>query len=253
MGETKLVDRKLAKEVRYVDAYLDEYYSSLTRENAEIGEYLARVTSGLPDLGRPNRIVDVACGPTALYWALFTSRFDERHGVDARQENVAHVEAELQHAQLRMHDRYRVVCRAAAGAGDEAEHFEQVCRSFKSIVAADLLGPFPFAAEFADVVTSIFGIEHLDTAEALLHALAEARRILKPGGRIVVVALSVTSPWLFRGDPVHVLSLTDGDLRDAFARAGFVDAAVERRNATTAIERDQGYDAMIFGSAARPR
>ncbi len=152
-----------------------------------------------------------------------------------------------------MHHRYRDVCGAAAGAGNEAAHFEQVCRSFKSLVAADLLRPFPFAGEFADVVTSIFGIEHLDTAEDLLHALGEARRILKPGGRIVIVALSITSPWLFCGDPVHVLSLTDGDLQDAFARAGFVDATVERRNATTAIERGQGYDAMLFGSAARPR
>jgi hypothetical protein len=39
----KVEHRKLAKDVSYVDAYMEEFYSSLTRENAEIGEYHQRV------------------------------------------------------------------------------------------------------------------------------------------------------------------------------------------------------------------
>lgn len=245
---------KLARDLSYIDAYLDEYYASLTRENLEIGQFLAQATTGLPELGRPRRVVDVACGPSALYWALFMDGFDEHHGVDAREENVEHVRKEVASAgEGKMPGRYRDVCESVVGAHPDPAHphFARVCGRFKSLVSGDLRGTWPFPDGFADAVTSIFGIEHLDAMEDFRHALAEVRRILKPGGRFVFVTLCMTGPWRFRGEPIHVLPLTEAALAQELRQAGFGDVSVERRAATTAVELDQGYDAMLFGSAVR--
>lgn len=253
-GAETAVKAKLARDLSYIDAYMDEYYASLTRENLEIGRFLAEAASGLPDLGAPKRIVDVACGPSALYWALFMKGFDEHHGVDAREENMAHVRGEVAaSAHGEMPGRYQDVCAAVAGShpGPVHPHFADVCKRFKSLVSGDLRSTWPFPDGFADVVTSIFGIEHLDTMEDFRRALGEVRRILKPGGRFVFVNLCMTGPWRFRGEPIHVLPLTESSLAEEVRRAGFGEVSVERRAATTAVELDQGYDAMLFGTAMR--
>ncbi len=110
------------------------------------------------------------------------------------------------------------------------------------VVAADLCGPLPFTTGEFDAVYANFVVEHLAQPEA---AFREWRRLLKPGGQVVLLASNVANPILsvaralperarvqMKGEgagaaaedvfPAVYRANTPARLRAAMARAGFV-------------------------------
>src|SRR3989338_1692886 len=76
--------RIIATEVDYLSHYMDEFYASLTVENEEIGTFLH-------ESDYSGRLLDVACGPSALYWAMFHPNVTDFHGIDAREDSIEHL------------------------------------------------------------------------------------------------------------------------------------------------------------------
>ncbi|HVT57372.1 MAG TPA: class I SAM-dependent methyltransferase [Thermoanaerobaculia bacterium] len=86
--------------------------------------------------------------------------------------------------------------------------------------------PLPFAGQSFAAITMLDVIEHL---VGYAEALAECRRILRPGGKLFVITLnagSIARPllgrsWSFHLDPTHVVMFSAGMLRRALRSAGF--------------------------------
>jgi SAM-dependent methyltransferase len=60
-------------------------------------------------------------------------------------------------------------------------------------VAADVRG-FPFIGESFDLVVSLSTLDHLDSVSAILQALHEIFRILKPGGKLILTLDNLANP-----------------------------------------------------------
>jgi len=114
-------------------------------------------------------------------------------------------------------------------------------------LAADLGGPLPFEDNLFDLVYANFVVEHLEDPGA---TFAEWRRVLKPGGRLVLVTSNRANPLMAIGDrlpsrarllikrrgagaverdvyPTRYLVNTPGRLASATAAAGFSPVSVE--------------------------
>lgn len=112
------------------------------------------------------------------------------------------------------------------GAADGS--FVRVCRAkgveALGLDAADGLDfeadALPVGSGTVDVVTAVSVIEHLASPARML---AEVRRILKPGGALVLVTPNWRYSWRdFFDDPTHVHPYTPVSLRKALGHAGFV-------------------------------
>lgn len=157
------------------------------------------------------RLVDVGCGRGELL-ALATAAGVRATGVEYSEDAVA-------------------LARATAPGAE--------------VLLADARA-LPLADASADAVALLDVVEHL-TAEELRLALREVRRILRPGGRLLVHTMPnrllydvtyralrlVARSW--PADPrnehehaMHVGEQTAGSLRRALRAAGFADVAVER-------------------------
>jgi SAM-dependent methyltransferase len=234
-----------------VESYLAEYYDELSDENLLVGELLAGATQ--PPEERPARALDVGCGPTLLYWALFVDGYDEHHGFDADEDNVAFLRDEIAAgAGGRVPARYRPVCDHLDARGPAREdRFGALCRRVRRIERGDAAERWPYADGFVDLVTMVFSLEVLPTIEAARRALGEARRVLAPGGRMVVAAIGETTTWRV-GDYVgRCLHFTEESLAALLSEAGFGRVTVQKHAASTAIERDQGYAWVLFAAARR--
>lgn len=114
-------------------------------------------------------------------------------------------------------------------------------------LAADLGRPLPFEDDLFDLVYANFVVEHLEDPGA---TLAEWRRVLKPGGHLVLVTSNRANPLMAAGDrlpsrarllvkrrgagaverdvyPTQYLVNTPGRLAAATAAAGFTPVSVE--------------------------
>ena len=73
-----------------------------------------------------------------------------------------------------------------------------------------------------DVCFSSNFFEHLPTKEVMDHVLAEARRVLKPGGRYIAMQPNLRyEPGRYWDYYDHVLPLTHLSCQEAFGKAGF--------------------------------
>jgi ubiquinone/menaquinone biosynthesis C-methylase UbiE len=151
----------------------------------------------------PGRVLDLACGPGLVAEAL-APVVGEIVGVDATPEMVARARARL----------------AAAGTSRAAFH----------VAAAEAL---PFDAEAFDAVVTRLSFHHFPDLRAVL---AETRRVLRPGGRLVVVDLVASADPAERAlrdalerlrDPTHVRVLPLEELASELVAAGFERIAEE--------------------------
>lgn len=185
-------------EPRYVPATRWRAFSRLydpilaltMREKQFRGQMLTRLEADLPPQGAA---VDVGCGTGAFALALQARRPDvEVVGVDGDAE---------------------IMAQAKAKPGASAVRWEE-----------GLAQELPVASASADVVTISLVLHHL-LAEDKRKALAEASRILKPGGRLHV------ADWGRPSDPLMsaallVVQAIDGFDRTADHRAGRIPAFV---------------------------
>jgi len=102
------------------------------------------------------------------------------------------------------------------------------------LFAWDLVRPFPFAGDAFDAVLFLDVIEHLEARQAVL---GEIRRVLRPGGRLLVSGPNRESRWRerLRGaglfayqDEDHKIEYSSAEFLDELEAAGFVvDGALE--------------------------
>jgi SAM-dependent methyltransferase len=144
------------------EAFADEFL-----EHAEDGFFNAHYDrpaclSLLGDVAG-KRVLDAACGP-ALYAAELISRGAEVTGFDQSPRMVE-------------------ICRERAGQGEFRVH--------------DLADPISWLPDGSvDLVLCALAIEYVDTRVA---ALREFRRVLRPGGALVLSRLHPTGDWLRHG------------------------------------------------------
>lgn len=239
----------------YGAAYITEYYDSLTQENREIGEFLLAGSRSLEGLPGPLRALDVGCGPTMLYWALFLPVIDEHNGMDVLPGNIAAVRAEVDRGLTGdSPTHYAPVTAYLDGRLPPVQdRFGERCRRIGALSVANAAATWPAADQSMALVTAMFSLEVLPDLAACRRALAEARRVLRAGGRLLITAIAETTQWHVGDHIGRSVALTAEALGEALAAAGFVDVVVERRVAATAVDQNQGYQWILFGSADVPR
>lgn len=236
-------ERIPAADLDYLAHYMEEFYGSLTEENEEIGRFLRERQHA----GEQLKVLDVACGPSALYWAMFhPSAVVEFHGLDARQDSLDFVRSQIDATLGGTIDaRYLEVARWH-GAPDAHAHVHDVAQRFATLTAHNIVNDWPYADGAFEVVVSCFGMDHVATDDAFDKVLTEAARVLKPGGSLVLVTLCETDTWRCGDMFGACLYTTQQRLADALARTGFLTSVLEERRAATAIACDQGYEKMLF-------
>ncbi len=165
------------------------------------GRYRRRAIE-LLQLGGHERVLDIGCGTgiltRQLAMVLDGSRCDQAVGIDAAAKMIA------------------VARRKATDLAN---------LRFETALAEKL----PYADDSFDAVVSTFFYHHIDRDLKAL-SLAELRRVLKPGGRAVIVDVDTPSSlfgklcawsgyWLFRQEEIR--ENIQGQLRDALTCAGF--------------------------------
>jgi demethylmenaquinone methyltransferase/2-methoxy-6-polyprenyl-1,4-benzoquinol methylase/phosphoethanolamine N-methyltransferase len=141
----------------------------------------------LAEVKAGDRVLDVGCGPGRLVLAACerVGKTGEAHGIDPSEQMVA------------------LATRKAARAGLSAR-FSQA--------AAEKL---PFEDGYFDVVTSSLVIHHIPGDDLRLRAFGEMRRVLKGGGRLLVVDFQVPESGPLRpfakllGSHMHAATIDD--------------------------------------------
>lgn len=239
-----------ATSVSYLDAYMDEFYGSLTTENEEIGRFLSEVA--FPQVDKV-KVLDVACGPSAFYWTLFHKGIGELHGLDARMDSIDYLR-QIADACARgdIDPRYLEVARWHGLADGEATDFvRQAAGRVKTLHEHDIASRWPYEDGMFHGVVSCFGIDHVETPDEFAFALAEANRVLATDGVITLATLCETNSWRCGQTYAACLFTTKNSLHDNLVKAGFRPTMLEERSATTALENDQGYEKMLFCRAVK--
>jgi SAM-dependent methyltransferase len=90
------------------------------------------------------------------------------------------------------------------------------------LLGQDCSSPWPLADEVLDLVFTSNFFEHLPDKAALARTLAEIRRCLKPGGRLVALGPNIKFlPGRYWDFWDHYLPLTELSLAEGLAAAGF--------------------------------
>ena len=175
--------------------YPDEYYGQAGTKFHRLVELLVRIAASRQiafasrDLAEGARVLDVGCGRGVLLGPLADRGF-EVHGVELREEAVAGIDPRA-HVRIAGH---------LADAGYEEDSFDQV------------------------VIWHV--LEHLADPRG---TLAEAKRILRPGGRIVVAVPNLSSlqarwagaAWFHLDAPRHLTHFSRESLERLLRVLGF--------------------------------
>ncbi len=97
---------------------------------------------------------------------------------------------------------------------------------------ANLLGTVPFPDASFDAVTCIEVVEHFEPHK-LPHVLAEAKRILKPGGRIIITTPTTREKKVSKA---HFQHFTETSMRAYLNGAGFQGAVFEGQHRVSRLQ-----------------
>ena len=244
-----------AEDVFATGAYWREYYASLGHENREVGEFLAELTRGLSPRGGM-KILDAGCGPTLLYWGVFAAGCNELHGFDLNPSNIADDHRQIEAARAGVVDPgLLAAAHHALGISGGAETAEKLvaekARQVIGLKVADMSKPWPYAAEEFDLVQSCFALEAMPAWDAFDRALAEAHRVLKPGGSLAMANTAHGNDWICNDQHIPTLFVTAEELRRRLANAGFVLQALRDIHSSDVSWRDQGYGRLLLTHARK--
>jgi len=235
-----------AQEVNYLDHYMDEFYSSLTQENEEIGTFLH-------ESDHSGRLLDVACGPSAFYWAMFHPNVTDFHGIDAREDSIVHLQNLINEAAKgNVDSRYAEIARwHGLSEADVPVSVISTAKRFTTAKVHDICVRWPYEANSFEGVVSCFGVDHVESKEEFLCVLQEAHRVLVTGGMFTLATLCETNSWICGGSLCACLYTTRESLEHDLSSVGFRVVFLEERKATTALENGSGYEKMLFCRAVK--
>jgi SAM-dependent methyltransferase len=235
-------------------AYWREYYSSLGHENRVAGEFLLEMAppAGVGGL----KILDAGCGPTVLYWAVFVPGVNEIHGFDLNPANIRAVEYWIERASHGHFDDAHLEAASHALARQSSpltsqQHLQDKARQIRSLGVADLSRRWPYEAGQFDFVQSCFAFECLPNWKSFDAALAEAHRVLRPGGLLALVNVAHGSAWNCDGQSLPLLSVTSSGMREKLAAVGFRVDVLRDVKSTDLNWREQGYGNLLLTRATK--
>jgi SAM-dependent methyltransferase len=242
-----------AQDVYASGAYWREYYNALGHENREVGDFLLEASGSLP-AGAGLRILDAGCGPTLLYWAVFAVGRNEVHGFDLKPENVADSQRRIDQAlrgviDVGLLEAAGHAIRMQSGAVTPAQLVGDKARQVKSLRVADLSQPWPYETGRFDFVQSCFAMESLPDWATFDAALAEARRVLRPGGCLALVTESQAEGWICDDHHFRTLFVTRNDLHARLESGGFRVGSMREVESSDPSWRKQGYDSILLTQA----
>lgn len=236
-------------------AYLQEYYSALGHENAEVGNFLQDAARSQSPTGGL-KVLDAGCGPTILYWSAFLPGVNEVHGFDINPMNIAENRRRMAEVQCGVADAglLEAAEHAIRGMGARTSsrfHLADKARQVASLRVADLTQTWPFEASQFDFVMSCFALEQLPDWAAFDTALREAARVLRPGGSIAFVAGSQGTHWLCDKQSFTTLFIVPDDLKGRLERVGLHVQTMREVDSTDTDWRDQGYSKVLLTHAVK--
>jgi len=236
-------------------AYLQEYYSSLGHENAEVGEFLLEAAKALSPSGGL-KVLDAGCGPTILYWSAFLPGENEVHGFDINPVNISENKRRMAEVQCGVADEGLLEAAEHAircmGTRTSARfHLADRARQVASLRVADVTRTWPFENGQFDFVFSCFALEQLPDWKSFDTALSESARVLRPGGCFALVNGSQGTHWLCDKQRFATLFVVPGDLRARLERAGLRVQTMREIDSNDTDWREQGYNKVLLTSAAK--
>ena len=235
-------------------AYWREYYSSLGHENRVAGEFVLEVAPTASTNGL--KILDAGCGPTLLYWAVFVPGVNEIHGFDLNPTNIRAVAFWIEQASRGYFDDAHLEAASHALAQQSSpltpqQHLQNKARQVRSLGVADLSRRWPYEAGQFDLVQSCFAFECLPDWRSFDAALAEAHRVLRPGGRLALVNVAHASAWNCDGQSLPLLSVTANGMREKLVAVDFRVDALRDVESTDPDWREQGYGNLLLTCATK--
>lgn len=236
-------------------AYWREYYSSLGHENRVAGEFLLEAAKPLVGQ-RGLRILDAGCGPTVLYWAVFVPGDNEIQGFDLNPCNIRAVESRIERANRGHFDDAHLEA-AAHALGRQfsplspQRHLLDKAKQVRSVIVADLGERWPYEAEQFDFVQTCFAFECLPDWRSFDAALAEAYRVLQPGGRVALVNVAHGTAWNCDGQRLPLLSVTAEGMQTKLTALDFRIEILREIQSTDPDWREQGYSSLLLTCATK--
>lgn len=96
-----------------------------------------------------------------------------------------------------------------------------------TVITQDVSNPWDVPDSSLQVVFTSNFLEHLESKSSLLHCLREARRVLRPGGRLILLGPNIRFAYKVYWDYFdHSLPLSDRSVLEALELSGFAPAVV---------------------------